>query len=66
VKNEQYNRSGLEKYENRCTKGKIKDFGDFLENKKEELEQLLIEREMRRRKREEKKCASVKEKVRID
>jgi hypothetical protein len=30
------NRLGLEKYGNRRTKGKIKDFGDFLENKNEE------------------------------
>jgi hypothetical protein len=60
------NISGLEKHENKCTRGNIKDFGDFLENENEELEQLLIEREMRRRKREEKKCAGVKEKMRID
>jgi hypothetical protein len=42
---------------------RIKDFGDFLENENEESEQLLTEREMRRRKREEKKCAGVKEKM---
>jgi hypothetical protein len=36
-------------------KRKDQDFGDFLENENEESEQLLTEREMRRRKREEKK-----------
>ena len=60
------NKLGLEKHRNRHTRGKIKDFGDFLENKNEESEQLLTKREMRRRKREEKKCAGVKEKMRID
>jgi hypothetical protein len=43
-----------------------KIFGDFLKNENEESEQLLIEKEMRRRKREAKKCVGVKEKMRID
>jgi hypothetical protein len=60
------NGSGLEKHGNKHTRGKIKDFGDFLENENEKSEQLLIKREMRRRKREEKKCADVNEKMRIN
>jgi hypothetical protein len=48
------NRLGLEKHGD--TRGKIKDFGDFLENKNEELEQLLTEREKRRKREEKKRC----------
>ena len=47
-------------------KRKDQRFWRFLENENEESELLLIEREMRRRKREQKKCAGVKEKMRID
>jgi hypothetical protein len=46
---------GLGKHGNRRTRGKIKDFGYFLENENEESEQLLTEGEMRRRKKEEEK-----------